>query len=1056
MLGWLLVGYVLFVVYGSLVPLHYVGRSWSNALQAFEYTPWLVLGAQSRADWVSNGVLYLPVGYLAASWLRGLRPTAGSAFLGWVAVAFCLVLAVGVEFAQLFFPQRTVSLNDLLAEAIGGTVGVFLATYFRNGLPQLMVSFVRDPGQFKSRLLQAYVLAYLAFAFFPFDLLLTGAELAVKINSNLWGWWLADLSGGWVVTGLRLVSEMLLAAPVGFFMGTFLLQKRSAFGPALFMGLLFAVLIELGQFFIYSGVSQGLSVLAKWLGVAMGLLLYPHCQRRSMQALVAFLQRYAMVLFLAYVPILLWLNGGFKGDWQGWHGAGEQLAKVNFLPFYYQYFTTEAKALISVMAVLLLYAPLGFLAWAHHWRPIPAICATLLLATVMEASKLFQVNLHPDPTNVLLAGMVTAVTLRLLRQLFPHSSPPSHALGQTMPADEKVTYDEWRTIGLGLLAAFVFFWVRGFPAFSWLVLGVLLGAATWVWHRPAAVFVIVPMALPVFDLAHWSGRFFFDEFDALLLVCLGVAFKRLPRVHGSKLQTGGIGMLAAGFGCLLFLSFFLSAIEGLLPWKFPDQNAFNSYYSAYNGVRIFKGVVWGLLLWLLQKRLVAQGVDAHRPFATGMVTGLGLTVAFIFWERAAFSGLGDFSTSFRVTGPFSAMHVGGAYIECFLAVATPFLLLFIMEKRHPVVRLAGLVLLLAATYGLMVTFSRSGYLAFGVAVVLVLFFSVANARRRLHTSVFAGLMGGTMLLVAMPIYNGDFAQARLATVQADLAVHQAHWDNALRMRDPDGITHLFGMGLGSYPRINYWRSTDTPRSGSHRLAQTDNKQYLRLASGSAVYVDQLVDVESGQVYRLGLDVRAHVPDAQIRLPMCEKWLLTSFDCAGQTLSLGPKTGVWQRIETRVDTRQWNRRPGLAQRPAKLSLYYLTPNSVVDVDNLTLHASDGTNLLRNGDFSSGLDHWFFATDSHLQWHIKSLFYGVLFDQGWLGLVSLLALLLLAAVRATRRAGSGNALASVYLAALCGFVVLGFFDTLIDSPRFLLLLLLLVGSCLERPTVVKSLS
>ena len=109
------------------------------------------------------------------------------------------------------------------------------------------------------------------------------------------------------------------------------------------------------------------------------------------------------------------------------------------------------------------------------------------------------------------------------------------------------------------------------------------------------------------------------------------------------------------------------------------------------------------------------------------------------------------------------------------------------------------------------------------------------------------------------------------------------------------------------------------------------------------------------------------------------------------------------------------------------------------------------FLHNGDFSNRLDNWFFSTDGHLQWHVKSLFYGVLFDQGWFGLATITMLLALAIARATKNAYMGDSLAGAALAAIVSFLVAGVFDTLIDAPRFLLLLLLLTWACINRPVV-----
>ena len=63
-LAWL--GWLTFLVYGSLVPLDYVAVPWDQAVATFRNVPFLKLGIDSRADWVANGVLYAPLGFLSA------------------------------------------------------------------------------------------------------------------------------------------------------------------------------------------------------------------------------------------------------------------------------------------------------------------------------------------------------------------------------------------------------------------------------------------------------------------------------------------------------------------------------------------------------------------------------------------------------------------------------------------------------------------------------------------------------------------------------------------------------------------------------------------------------------------------------------------------------------------------------------------------------------------------------------------------------------------------------------------------------------------------------
>ena len=69
--GWALcLGWLVFVVYGSLLPFDLHPLPMAQALARWQAIPFLQLGVDSRADWVANGVLYLPVGLLLAQCLR--------------------------------------------------------------------------------------------------------------------------------------------------------------------------------------------------------------------------------------------------------------------------------------------------------------------------------------------------------------------------------------------------------------------------------------------------------------------------------------------------------------------------------------------------------------------------------------------------------------------------------------------------------------------------------------------------------------------------------------------------------------------------------------------------------------------------------------------------------------------------------------------------------------------------------------------------------------------------------------------------------------------------
>lgn len=1049
----LCLSYLFFVIYGSLVPLDYKPLALDQAWALFQHTPMLELGVQSRADWIANGVLYAPVGFLTAHLFMEKFPGTPRMLLFGLVVLFSFSLAISIEFAQLFFPPRTVSLNDILAEGLGSLAGILMAVKCSGWFKMLLYTLFSEPRRFTRRLVESYLLGYVAFSLFPYDLLLTGAELADKWHGDNWGWLLASETHGALLTALKLLVEIILTLPFGLFLGYRSSAHAATFKQAIVLGMLLGGAIEIAQFFIYSGVSQGISVLTRILGFCGGLALWQSRAGWSPEKLAFHIQRYAPLLGTVYLFALLQVNGWFSHRWGGKEFALAQLDELHFLPFYYHYYTTEAKALYSLASVCFMYLPIGLLIWANRGTPSQAFLYALLGASFIETGKLFLHDTHPDPTNILLGALASWAGVHLATELAKAASMPSSS--RSPPSSETAKQPEkrisaaaeparrWPNLILLLpTLAFATYWVAAFPTQPVLLGALLAACAALIWRHPVLLVAITPATLPILDLAPWSGRFYLDEFDLLVLISLAIGYTRIPPVPREKRRADPVFSFAIA---LLALGFIISAWRGLIPWQMPDANAFTNYLSPFNALRISKGALWAFLSYGLLRRFVAAEIDIKRPFALGIVTGLALTMLVVLWERLTFASLFDFASDYRITGPFSVMHTGGAYIECFLVIATPFLLAVILQTGNRLSRLLGIGLLLASTYALMVTFSRNGYAAFGAALIIMLFFAIFKSGQWQKHRALAAVLTLVMLAVAIPVFNGRFAQDRLASIAKDYAVRHAHWQDALGMRSPDWLTTLFGMGLGSYPKNHYLFSREESRTGTYQLQKEQGNTFLRLGSGEPVYIEQIVSIQPRQNYLLKLDARASLPDGAITAALCEKWMLTSFTCVDAPISAGDAGGIWRPLSLPLISGSLADGPWYARKTVKFVVHGSPGKPGMDIKNIRLETSTGENLLRNGDFSSALDHWYFSTDKHLPWHIHNLPIAVLFEQGWLGLIALGAFSLLALKRAAARAWQGDLHAAAALAAFSGFWVVGLFDTLLDAPRFLFLLLLLGGFC-----------
>jgi len=1048
--------YATFVIYGSLLPFDFHALPWDRAVSQFGAIPFLRLGVGSRADWVANLILYIPLGYLLMGAWGGRRRSilalaVGAVFSGLMVAG----LAVSIEFAQLFFPPRTVSLNDLYAEWAGGALGMLIWPLAGRPLSGLWQRYAQGGPRAVRAALQGYVLVYLFLSFFPYDFLLGAEEWRARLTPDKAGWLFAGDCG--LGCWGRLIPEMLAAVPFGLLWAS--RPGRVSLLAAAGIGVLLGLTVELLQLCIASGISQGASVLSRAAGVVLGAslpALYAHWDGRRMRPWVR------GGLLLAAVPYavgLAWLNRWFVASWTSADAARFRLADIRFIPFYYHYYTSEAVALVSLLYQFGLYAPLGAGVWL--WRQgarrrtggggLSALLGALA-ALVIETGKLFVPGQHPDPTNVLIAASAAGLCHALLSRLFSAGQQrPVQNFGGFEPISEPTRLPEpkkaktrtappARLTALGLLVAAALS-VLGYPL-GWMPLLLLLMLAAVCWRWPGSWLIVVPAALPLLDFSYLSGRLFWSEFDTLLLLTLAIAYSR-ERDNPAMIWPGRLPL------AIYAVSALISLISGLLPLAPLDFNAFTHYTSPYNALHAIKGLAFALVFLPLVKAEWNRNAGQFTArLSLGMSLGLALELLYVLWERATYSGLWNFDTDYRITGSFPGMNIGGASIEAYLVLAAPFVWLWAWPHRRVWAMLLAGGLYALAAYGVMVTFSRGGQAAFVMATLLTLagFAQLTGKSRKQGILGILVLMVGVVVagLVAWPIVSGKFSQSRLATIQADAGTRTAHWRDAFDIFSQAG-NPVLGAGSGTFPAAFFWYSSAPTRPATYAFVKEGGNVFLRLGGGETLYFEQVVPVQPERTYRLLLDVRSSSKSAALTVPVCEKALLYSFTCAWNTLKFSGGDGQWQHREIRVRTDGFGPPGSLLQRPVKLSMFNPDRTTLIDVDNVALLDESGRDLVRNGDFSKGMQGWFFSTDSHLAWHAKSLFVHVLFEQGWLGLGALLAVLAVAGWTLLKRAGH-DALALTLFVSLAAFLVVGVVDSLIDEPRLDFLFFWLLGIAL----------
>jgi hypothetical protein len=631
----------------------------------------------------------------------------------------------------------------------------------------------------------------------------------------------------------------------------------------------------------------------------------------------------------------------------------------------------------------------------------------------------------------------------------------------------------------------------------------------------------LPAAMPVLNFSPWTGWLIFDEFDLLVLGALagGLARRALDSADSRALAFDAQPAASGARNAIVPVTMFVLALFGLSR-GIADAGSSFDWFAAYadpsNTLRISKSLFYVAALWpLLGIELQRSPSIAIDRLARGMQTGLVLVGLAVLWERVAYPGLLDFSARYRTVAAFWEMHVGGAGIDVYLAMATPFAAWALVSAKSRRGWTAAAALALLTGHACLTTFSRGAYV--GIVAPLVLLgvawwwrrrASEPHSRARLAAqyAVFAGGStavlfaafialgyGGTALaLVALlgllvvararqsmhwrraaalaltlallteavaVIGGGTFMRSRLEASERDLGARLAHWRHGLGLltRPSDW---LVGIGAGRLP-ARY--AHDVPRgefSGAAALVAASDGNSLRLSGPATVddyaglfALSQRITLQPGGVYRAGLKVRASKP-ATIAIDVCEQHLLYPHRCQGTLVRVAPSEG-WQSIVVPLAGPELDRGHFYAPRLGLFSVSLINAGTAAEVAEITLTSQDGSERLANGDFSARLAHWFPTAESHfLPWHIDNLYLELLIEHGALGLTAALVLIGTALRNLHSQWLRGTRIAPFLAASIFGVLLVGSVSSVLDVPRISLTFLLIVIFALsveERPRI-----
>jgi hypothetical protein len=332
---------------------------------------------------------------------------------------------------------------------------------------------------------------------------------------------------------------------------------------------------------------------------------------------------------------------------------------------------------------------------------------------------------------------------------------------------------------------------------------VWLAWATWAaWAtRPGAPWLaVLPALLPLASLAPWTGWVVFEEFDLLLLGAAAGGYARRAwqrgiLAHGDVLPARERWIIAA-----LAVWTLLGLVRGMLDAGFDPAalHAYQSQADPLNAWRIAKSALLMLLLYpLVREQFIHDVRAAFDRLASGMVAGSALLCLLIAWERAALPGLTDWDVPYRTTAWFWDMHVGGAAIDAYLALTTPFVAWAVWSARRWWRWLAAAALAVLWAYACLTTYARGAYLGAAVSLfVLGLRLPVGHGSRLARAARLSMMAAGTLVPVWLAIDAAGYLAGVLVLLAAGglmaLSFHRSR-----RGRGEPRPASLRGLALGA-------------------------------------------------------------------------------------------------------------------------------------------------------------------------------------------------------------------------------------------------------------------
>lgn len=389
------------VLYGSLVPFHFQWRPFDGAVSEYLRIVAEPLTWESGSDCLANVLLFIPLTFLWMASLTVERSKRDAALTALLVFPAASLLSASIEFTQLYFPPRVTALDDILAESLGGAIGIvtwLVAGPTLTAWARRIWSALGKEG-WAGSVIPAYVFFLVLIHVMPINLTISPAMIYRKYQEGriVLAPFASLREGGFEATQ-EMLWDLIYYAPLGWLMAHLESpgwRSWSRLPVVVALAALAAFGMETLQVFVWSRQSDVTDALVGMLAAVAGWALtvaYDRLVGRD-RILASSGAARSSNMGLPVMVLTVWLIIVFVVSWQPFDFSTDpqflaaRQEKLTWLPFADYMVQTEFNAFEQALHKTILFIPLGAILAATWWTvDIRRVSAVALLFAFMIAS----------------------------------------------------------------------------------------------------------------------------------------------------------------------------------------------------------------------------------------------------------------------------------------------------------------------------------------------------------------------------------------------------------------------------------------------------------------------------------------------------------------------------------------------------------------------------------------------------------------------------------------------------------------------------------------------